>query len=477
MKIKIPQFEKAKILVVGDVMLDRYWQGDVSRISPEAPVQVVNIRQIEDRVGGAGNVALNINSLGGSAKLLGLVGNDEAAAIIEKNLEREQIAHCLLRVIGIPTISKLRVIGHSQQLIRLDFEEYFKDWNEEPFFTAYIAQLTNSDLVILSDYGKGTLRHSARLIELARKMNKPVLVDPKGRDFSIYRGATIITPNMTEFEAVVGPCCDESEIESKARQLLSQYEFQAILITRGAHGMSLICEDNSVVHLPTEAQEVYDVTGAGDTVIATLGAAIAAGEDLPAAIVFANAAAGEVVKKLGAATVSISELRRAMQSRQQSSLASVLDEEHLLQQVQDARAHGEKIIMTNGCFDVLHSGHVIYLEKAKALGHRLIVAVNDDHSVARLKGVGRPINKVRDRMLVLAALGAVDWVVPFSEDTPERLIQAVSPDVLVKGGDWEGRAIAGSEHVLGCGGEVMTIPFEEGFSTSSTFEKIKKQRG
>ena len=476
MKTKMPQFEKAKILVVGDVMLDRYWQGDVSRISPEAPVQVVNVRQIEERVGGAGNVALNINALGGSAKLLGLVGNDEAAEIIEKTLEQKQIANCLLRVSGVPTISKLRVIGHNQQLIRLDFEEYFKDWNEEAFFTAYITRLTDSDLVILSDYGKGTLQHSVKLIELARKMNKSVLVDPKGRDFSIYRGATLIKPNMAEFEAVVGPCRDESEMESKAIQLLRQHEIQSILITRGARGMSLICEDGSAIHLPTEAREVYDVTGAGDTVIATLGAAMAAGEDLSEAMVFANAAAGESVKKLGAATISISELRRAIERCEQNHLPAILDEEHLLQQVQDARAYGEKIIMTNGCFDILHSGHVAYLEKAKSLGQRLIIAVNDDHSVARLKGVGRPINKVRERMLVLAALGAVDWVVSFSEDTPERLIKAVSPDVLVKGGDYEGREIAGSAHVRSCGGEVVIVPFEDGFSTSSMLERIIEVR-
>jgi D-beta-D-heptose 7-phosphate kinase / D-beta-D-heptose 1-phosphate adenosyltransferase len=473
MKIKIPTFEKAKVLVVGDVMLDQYWCGDVSRISPEAPVPVVHVHSVEERVGGAGNVALNISALGGSAKLLGLVGNDVAAGFIEKSLEKEQVTSCLLRVSDVPTISKLRVIGHNQQLIRLDFEKHFTKWQEEPFFTAYLTQLADSNLVILSDYGKGTLRHSVRMIELARKMGKPVLVDPKGRDFSIYRGATVIKPNMAEFEAVVGPCNnDENEIVTKALRLLEQYDFQAILITRGASGMSLIGNDKQVHHLPTQAREVYDVTGAGDTVIAALGSAMAAGEDLFTSMVIANIAAGEVVKRLGTTTVSVSELRRAIQ-RQQNSYAVILDEWQLLQQVQDAKSHGEKIVMTNGCFDILHSGHVTYLEKAKALGQRLIVAVNDDASVSRLKGKGRPLNKVQGRMLVLAALGAVDWVVPFSEDTPERLIKLISPDILVKGGDYKVNEIAGSDHVLSSGGEVIIIPLEEGFSTTAILEKMK----
>ncbi len=472
MKVKIPSFEKAKVLVVGDVILDQYWRGNVSRISPEAPVPVVHVQNVEERIGGAGNVAFNIKELGGSARLLGLVGNDAAALTLEKSLAKVEIANCLLRVPDVPTITKLRVISHNQQLIRLDFENHFINWQEAPFFTAYLTQLADSDVVILSDYKKGTLHHSAKMVALAKNMGKPVLVDPKGRDFSIYHGATVIKPNIGEFEAVVGPCRDEKEIEVKALELIAQYDFQAILVTRGANGMSLVCKDKQSYHLPTKAREVYDVTGAGDTVIATLGAAMAAGEELLAATILANIAAGEVVKKLGTSTVSISELRRAVQ-RQQNSYAAVLDEEHLLQQVQDARAHGEKIVMTNGCFDILHPGHVIYLEKAKALGHRLIVAVNDDASVSRLKGKGRPVNTVQARMQVLAALGAVDWVVLFSEDTPARLIKLISPDVLVKGGDYKINEIAGSNHVINSGGEVVTIPFEDGFSTTGLVEKIK----
>lgn len=473
MTIKIPSFEKAKVLIVGDVMLDRYWHGDVARISPEAPVPVVNIHKIEERVGGAGNVALNISALGGHASILGLVGEDDNAKILENLLEQAQVENCLLHTPNNPTISKLRVIGRNQQLIRLDVENSFNQFDEEAFFTAYVSRLADSDLVIFSDYGKGTLRQSAKLIELARKMQKIILVDPKSKDFSIYCGATVITPNLSEFEAVVGHCNDEAEIEAKALKLLRQHDFQAILVTRGACGMSLISEGHPTVHLPTKAREVYDVTGAGDSVIATLGAAMAVGEDLFQAMVLANAAAGVAVKKLGATAVSVFELRRAMQHQQNDLRARILDEEHLIQQIADARAHGEKIIMTNGCFDILHPGHVIYLEKAKSLGQRLLVAVNDDSSVRRLKGPKRPINKVQERMLVLAALDAVDWVVPFSEDTPERLIKLVTPDILVKGGDYQVHEIAGADHVLGYGGEVIIIPFEQGFSTSLVLEKIE----
>lgn len=472
MKIKIPPFEKAKILIVGDVMLDRYWHGDVARISPEAPVPIVNICKTEDRVGGAGNVALNVCSLGSKASLLGLVGEDDNATILETMLGKSHIETCLLRVSDHPTINKLRVIGRNQQLIRLDIEEHFTRYNEEAFFTAYANRLADSDLVIFSDYGKGTLQQITKLIALARTMNKITLVDPKSKDFNIYRGTTVITPNLAEFEAVVGHCNSDLEIEIKAKKLLQQYQFQAIVVTRGAHGMSLITENHPTIHIPAKAREVYDVTGAGDSVIATIGAALAAGEDLPHAATLANAAASIAVQKLGATAVSLFELQHALQYQHTDLHTHILDEEHLIQRITDARIHGEKIVMTNGCFDILHPGHVIYLEKAKSLGQKLVVAVNDDNSVRRLKGSTRPINNVQERMLVLAALDAVDWVVPFSQDTPEHLIKLVAPDVLVKGGDYQIHEIAGAKSVLDNGKEVVIIPFEKGFSTTSMLTKI-----
>ena len=473
MKTKMPLFEQAKVLVVGDVMLDCYWHGDVARVSPEAPVPVVHVRQMEKRLGGAGNVALNISALGGQVSLLSCVGDDENATCLEEMLANTTIESYLLRMPGNTTINKLRVVGRNQQLIRLDFEENHEWQNEDYFFAAYARCLADCDLVILSDYGKGVLNQSAKLIALANKMQKPVLVDPKSKDFSVYDGATVVTPNLSEFEAVVGPCRDDEEIAFKGAQLVCEHGFKAVLVTRGSYGMSLINEDD-FIHLPTKAREVYDVTGAGDTVIATLGAALAAGEDLVHATNLANTAASIVVKKFGVVAISSAELRRAIQLQQDP--IAILDEEHLLQQVIAAKAHGEKIVMTNGCFDILHPGHVIYLEQAKELGHRLIVAVNDDSSVRRLKGIERPINTVRDRMLLLAALSVVDWVIPFAEDTPERIIKLVSPDVLVKGGDWKVAEIVGADHVLSNGGHVTTIPYVDGFSTTSLVTKMKASK-
>ena len=468
-------FKEANILVIGDIMLDRYWHGDTSRISPEAAVPIVHIRKIEERPGGAANVALNISALGGNVKLLGFVGDDIEANQLEQTLQNSNIECHFSRTPELPTINKLRIVSRGQQMIRLDFEEKFHHDNTQlqELTGIYQSHLDNTDIVILSDYDKGTLTDMQNLIQLARSKDIPVLVDPKSRDFSIYAGATLITPNLEEFEAVAGSCQSEDDLVQKAEQLRQTHDFFAILVTRGEHGMSLISEGNPPLHLQAKAREVYDVTGAGDTVIATLGTALAAGCGLDDAVTLANTAAGIVVRKLGAATVSPAELRRAMQRQQQTPEAGILTEEQLLEEVQDAKARGEKIVMTNGCFDILHAGHITYLEQAKALGHRLIVAVNDDASVIKLKGPTRPINSLPQRMLVLAALRDIDWVVPFSEETPARLIEAISPDILVKGGDYEINAIAGADFVMQQGGEVIIIPFVEGFSTTSMVEKIK----
>lgn len=477
MKIDIPQFEKGRVLVIGDVMLDRYLRGDALRISPEAPVPVVHVQDVKesskDVAGGAANVAINISSLGGKVNLLGLVGDDANAESLKSILSAAQVQHNLLAVTNYPTINKLRVIGHNQQLIRLDFEKNFSTVNFAPLLEIYKQQIKQANVVILSDYGKGTLHLSPEFIRLAKAANIPVLVDPKSKDFNVYRGATLIKPNLSEFEAVVGKCKDEADLVTKAQKMLHEYDLQAILVTRGSQGMSLITRETQPIHLPARAREVFDVTGAGDTAIATLGTSLAAGKKLIDAVVLANAAAGVVVRKLGTAAVSIAELRRAMQ-RKQDPWAAILDEATLMQQIADARAHGERIVMTNGCFDILHSGHITYLEKAKEQGDRLIIAVNDDASVKRLKGEDRPINSTEQRMLMLAALRAVDWVVSFTEDTPERLIAKVSPDILAKGGDYQVSEIAGAKHVIDHGGEVVIIPFVEGFSTTSLIKRIKK---
>lgn len=474
MHINLPNFSNAHVLVIGDIMLDQYWHGGTHRISPEAPVPVVQVTEIDERPGGAGNVALNIAALGAKVTLISLSGDDSNADILENKLQAAGINCHLVRVKNKPTITKLRVLSLHQQLIRLDFEELFESHEVAELNALCEQYIPQAQAIILSDYGKGTLNNCSAFIAKANACAIPILVDPKGRDFSIYRGATLLTPNRKEFEEVVGACHDEQTLINKAQDLIQQYQFHSLLVTRGSQGMTLFQPGKNEFHLPAIAREVYDVTGAGDTVISVFASAIAAGSDFETATLLANRAAGLVVGKLGAATVSVPELRRAIQA--DSAIGTgVMSQEQLAIMVADAKAHGEKIVMTNGCFDILHAGHVSYLEKAKALGDRLIVAVNDDLSVKKLKGDDRPINNLDRRMAVIAGLNSVDWVVPFSEDTPARLIAEILPNVLVKGGDYQVNEIAGAEDVINNGGDVKVLNFEQGCSTSAIVAKIKQK--
>jgi len=474
MKVEIPAFNQARVLVVGDIMLDRYWYGPTQRISPEAPVPVVKISQNEDRPGGAANVALNIASMGGNVSLVGITGEDEAALTLQTHLEAMKINCRFDKHLQIPTITKLRVLSRHQQLIRLDFEESFNEINKSSLTSATAALIAEHDVLLLSDYDKGTLSDVQSLIKEAKKQKTPVLVDPKGNDFERYRGATLITPNLSEFEAVVGECKSEAELVVKGQQLLEELELEAMLITRSEQGMTLLRKGLQEFHLPTQAKEVYDVTGAGDTVIATLALAIAANAEYAQASALANIAAGIVVGKIGTSTVSEAEIFTEISTGQESGFG-VLSEEQLKIAVDLAKARGEKIVMTNGCFDILHAGHVSYLSNAKKLGTRLIIAVNSDESVTRLKGAGRPVNPSDRRMTVLAALGAVDWVVDFKEDTPQRLIANILPNILVKGGDYNIEDIAGGEEVIAAGGDVQVLNFEDGISTTEIIKSIRSE--
>ena len=469
--MNLGDFSAVRLLVVGDVMLDRYWFGDVSRISPEAPVPVVKVEEVEERPGGAANVAVNVATLGGQVQVLGVAGADETADVLETKLRRLGVGCDLVRLPGQATITKLRVLSRNQQLLRLDFEDGFPGFEPVALQDRFAAHLPETDVVVLSDYQKGALREIEHYILAARIAGKPVLVDPKGHDFGRYRGATLLTPNLAEFETVVGPCRDEAELVGKGEALRRDLELDALLITRGEQGMTLLQKVAEPLHLAARAREVYDVTGAGDTVIATLAAGLSAGLALAGATLLANLAAGIAVGKLGTASVTVSELRRAVYEHDEPP-RGILEEAQLLQAVADAKAHGEAIVMTNGCFDILHAGHVTYLEQAKRLGSRLIVAVNDDASVRRLKGADRPVNSLRQRMRVLAGLSAVDWVAPFYEDTPERLICAVKPDYLVKGGDNDPAHIPGNRCVWEAGGQVVVMDYIEGCSTTSTIARI-----
>ncbi|MGV2937590.1 bifunctional D-glycero-beta-D-manno-heptose-7-phosphate kinase/D-glycero-beta-D-manno-heptose 1-phosphate adenylyltransferase HldE [Providencia sp. AGC89] len=473
MKVTLPDYKQAGVLVVGDVMLDRYWHGPANRISPEAPVPVVKVTMVEERPGGAANVAMNIASLGANSRLVGLTGIDDAAKALTENLNAVQVRCDFVAIPTHPTITKLRVLSRNQQLIRLDFEEGFDNVDAQPMLERIEQALPHIGALVLSDYAKGALTHVEKMIALANKAGVPVLIDPKGNNFERYRGATLLTPNMSEFEAIVGPCKNNQDVEEKGMKLLQSLDLTALLITRSEQGMSLIRRDEAPLHLPTQAQEVFDVTGAGDTVIGVLAASIASGRPLHKACALANAAAGVVVGKLGTSTVSPIELENAIRGRADTGFG-VMTESELKQAVANARQRGERVVMTNGCFDILHAGHVSYLANARKLGDRLIVAVNSDASTRRLKGETRPVNPLEQRMAVLGALGAVDWVVPFEEDTPQRLIAEVLPDILVKGGDYQPEDIAGSAEVWAAGGEVKVLNFEDGISTTNIIKNIMK---
>ena len=452
-------------------MLDQYLFGATSRISPEAPVPVVHVQETDNRPGGAANVAVNLAALGATTRLIGVIGKDAAGDSLENILNARGIDCDFNRVDDRPTITKTRVQSRGQQLIRLD-QESAAELHDDALVESLQAAVGKAGAVILSDYGKGALTDVKKMILVCRDAKVPVLVDPKGTDFSKYEGASLITPNQTEFEATAGICDSDEELVKRGEDMVRDLSLGALLITRSEKGMLLLESGVEPLFLSTQAREVYDVTGAGDTVIATLAAAVASRQDLSAAAALANIAAGLVVRKIGVAAITPTEIRVAMHQRGQGGRGLVAKDE-LVAMVDESRGRGERIVMTNGCFDILHAGHVAYLEEAKSLGDRLVVAVNDDDSVRRLKGESRPVNALDDRMLVLAGLAAVDWVVPFSEDTPAELIASVLPDVLVKGGDYRPEDIAGGKEVQDNGGEVCVLPFRDGHSTSRIIDRLR----
>lgn len=473
--MRIPDFGALKLLVAGDAMLDRYWYGDTGRVSPEAPVPVVRIGYTEDRPGGAANVALGLAALGAGTRLVAPVAEDEAGDALKAGLAGFGVEPVWSEQRAVRTTTKLRVVSQHQQMLRLDFEDSAE---AIPALTAAdLGSLEDVHAVVLSDYGKGALADPQPLIQAARAAGVPVLVDPKRTDFEAYAGATVLTPNRGELERIVGRCRDETELIGRGRGLLARLDIEALLITRGNAGATLLGHEAEPVHIGAQCREVFDVTGAGDTVIAVLAAALAAGEALPQAAALANLAAGVVVAKLGTTAVDPGELREAAHRWQPlDNRRGVITEAELLPLIRAARERQNVIVMTNGCFDLLHPGHVAYLQQAAALGDRLVVAVNDDASVSRLKGAGRPINPLAYRMAMLAGLVSVDWVVPFAEDTPARLIEAVAPDVLVKGGDYQVADIAGHESVLARGGQVKILPLIADHSSTATIERLRGKR-
>ena len=467
-------FSDANVLVIGDVMLDSYWQGNTQRISPEAPVPVVHVQDQYQRVGGAANVAMNIQSLGAKVMLSGVIGDDRDGHKLIELLERNNIdQHCQI-VKGIPTTTKLRVLSQHQQLIRADFEQSIAEFDTSDVLRKCEHLLAQAHMLVLSDYGKGVLEDPRPFIQTARAANVPVLVDPKKNDFASYQGSWLITPNYREFEAVVGRCQSDAVIEQRARNLIAQHNLGGLLITRGEQGMDLVLDGESLHHFPAHAREVYDVTGAGDTVIASLATAVASGQSVRDAVFLACKAAGIVVGRVGTASVTPDDLA-ALDRRETHKLAPIDDkivgEAECLKLIEGLKNEGRKIVFTNGCFDLLHAGHVRYLEAAADLGDILVVAVNSDDSVRGLKGEGRPINGLDDRAQVLASLASVDLVVDFSESTPERLICKIAPDILVKGADYSEEEVAGRQ----CAGEVKLISLVDGKSSTSIMDAIRRE--
>ncbi len=374
---------------------------------------------------------------------------------------------------GWPTILKVRVVSRRQQMLRIDFEKPIVADVESRLDDAFRKQISAADAVVIEDYDKGTLVRPHRYIDIAHEHGKRVVVDPKFKPFEAYRGADVIKPNIAEFMHAVGGWADYRELVSKAAALVQAHDFGALVVTRGDEGMSVIERNGAHHHVPARTVDVFDETGAGDTVAATLAAGLAAGCTVHESAMLANAAAGLVVTKSGTATVSAPELRRELKVEGHADRGT-LSREELIEAVEQARREGERVVFTNGCFDILHAGHVAYLEEASALGDRLIVAVNDDASVARLKGEGRPVNGVAQRMRVLGALASVDWTVSFGEDTPESLLEAIKPDVLVKGGDYKVGEVVGADIVRRYGGEVRVLAHVPNLSTSAILDSLKQ---
>jgi len=459
--------ENTKILVVGDTILDKYLFGEVERISPEAPVPILKTKASELRLGGAANVAANIAAMGTKASLLSICGRDKDAEILKNILIHKNVKPVLMNFKREQTISKKRIVSNNQQLLRIDDEAAFDYESSSSLLKRFLKIYSNFDAVVLSDYGKGTLTDHQIYINACKKSHIPILVDPKGGDFTKYKNSFAITPNLREFEEIVGPSVNKKEFVDKAKKLKNDLNLQNLIITLGAEGVMLIDKDENLSNFSSEAKQVYDVSGAGDTVISVLSALVAQNNSIQQSLRIANTAAGIAVGRFGTSIVTIKELIDRLKSHEvnNSDLIKLHDLKNILENL---RKDGKKIVMTNGCFDILHAGHVDYLKKAKNQGDILIVAINSDKSVKELK----PINTLEARSAVISGLKSVDFTISFNALTPKRLYEQLKPDVLVKGSDYTGKNIAGSEAVEENGGRIELVEFLEGYSTTSLIRKI-----
>lgn len=478
----IDRLADTRVLCVGDVMLDRFVSGRVERISPEAPVPVLRVDDEVSMLGGVGNVARNITALGASVDIVTVVGDDDTGHEVSGLFGTDAgITAHLIAEKGRRTGIKTRYIGGAQQLLRTDRETIaaIKDASAKKVLSATKKALKACDAVVLSDYGKGVLTPAVAggVIDLAKAAGKPVIVDPKGRDFWRYQGADVITPNRKELGDVVGHATEtQAEIIEAARLLLVENDFGAVLATRSQDGMTFVSAEGTIDHLPAEAREVFDVSGAGDTVVAALAAGRGAKAGWVEAASLANVAAGIAVGKVGTAVARIEEIVQAIQHQdRERSGSKVFALPQLRERVSLWRRGGKKVGFTNGCFDLLHPGHVSLLAQARKACDRLVVGLNSDASVKRLKGESRPVQDEASRAAVLASLASVDAVVLFADDTPLALIDTLKPDVLVKGADYTVETVVGSDIVLGYGGEVLLADLEDGHSTTGTIKRMGKK--
>jgi len=481
----VDRFRQARVVLVGDFMLDRYVIGDAERISPEAPVPVLRVVERQDRVGGAGSVALNVLALGAQVRCFGLVGEDAYGERVRQFLtEAGADVSGLLTVADRPTITKTRLVGlaehrHRQQMLRVDDEIVRPpaEADARVLLRRLESAIPDSDVLCLEDYAKGLLSPEicTAAIATARRHGKPIYIDP-GRSpaWEKYRGATVLTPNWAELELAVGRRLEQGELVAAAERLIERLAVEAIVVTLGRDGALLVQPGGRSKHFPTTPRAVYDNTGAGDAVLAMLAVCAAAGAALDQGIWLANLAGGLEVSKFGCVPITREEVLRELREGADRARGKLREPGELGEELAARRQRGETVVFTNGCFDLLHPGHVELLEKAKELGSILVVGVNSDRSVRALdKGGDRPIRRERDRARMLAALEAVDYVVVFDEPDPGRLIERLAPDVLVKGADWADKGVVGREFVEARGGRVVLVDLVEGYSTSAELERIR----
>ena len=445
---------KKKITVIGDVMIDWYLHGESSRISPEAPVPVVNFKESKFQLGGAANVANNLKHLEIEPFLIGVVGKDHFGSLLKEHLKIEKIKFNLLSEKSFQTICKQRLMSSNQQLARIDYEQHFHTSKLSNILNTFTKNIAKTDLIIVSDYGKGTVSNARKLIQSARKLKKKILIDPKGKDFTKYKGANLITPNKSEFENIMGKVGSKKDLENKAKKMLEHLDLESLIVTLGSEGMYVLTKSNKKIlgnFINAYPQEVFDVSGAGDTTISALGAALSEANDIFSAAEFANLAASISVSKLGTSTVSKDEVINLEASKSNKE---------------------QVIVFTNGCFDIIHSGHLDLLKEAKSYGDKLIVGLNSDKSVSKLKGPERPIIGQSERKKILSALKFVDEVIIFNEENPLKLIKKLKPSILVKGADYTKEQVVGGAFVESYGGEIKLVKLTKGKSSSKIINKF-----